>query len=102
MFVITVRFTLKAGFEEAFLQRVSQQARESVDREPGCRQFDVCRTDAEPGRVFLYEVYDDAAAFAGHLQSSHFLAFDAETRSWVEEKVAEPWTRVAAAAQPHG
>jgi (4S)-4-hydroxy-5-phosphonooxypentane-2,3-dione isomerase len=96
MFVITVRFAVKAGFEQPFLQRVSEQARDSLDRETGCRQFDVCRSETDPRRVFLYEVYDDAAAFAGHLQSPHFLAFDVETRSWVDEKVAEPWTRVEA------
>jgi quinol monooxygenase YgiN len=95
MFVITVRFAVKAGYEPVFLQRVCQQARESLDREAGCRQFDVCQSEAEPERVFLYEVYDDTAAFAEHLQSRHFLAFDAETRPWVDEKVAEPWARVA-------
>jgi quinol monooxygenase YgiN len=94
MFVITVRFGVKTGYEQVFLQRVCQQARESLQDEAGCRQFDVCHSEAEPGRVFLYEVYDDADAFADHLRSRHFLAFDAETRTWLDDKVAEPWARV--------
>lgn len=95
MFVIVVRVAVKVGYEQMFLQRVCRQARESLDREPGCRQFDVCYNETEAGRVFLYEVYDDTAAFVDHLQSPHFLAFDAETRSWVHEKTVESWARVA-------
>ena len=28
-------------------------------------------------RIILYEIYDDAAAFAAHLATPHFAAFDA-------------------------
>lgn len=95
MLVITVRFTVKAGCESRFLQRVIRQAEDSLALEPGCRQFDVCAAERDGGQVFLYEVYDNAEAFADHLESPHFRAFDAETRDWLAGKVAEPWARVA-------
>ena len=92
MFVITVRFTVKPGCESRFLERVIRQAQDSLAGEAGCRRFDVCLSERDPSQVFLYEIYDDAAAFADHLQSPHFRAFDAGTREWVADKVAEPWT----------
>jgi quinol monooxygenase YgiN len=104
VFVVTVRFLIKAGHEESFLRRVGRQAQESLDREPGCRQFDVCVRDGAAGRVFLYEVYTDSAAFDAHLRAAHFLAFDADTRGWIDEKIAETWTLAPAsrAASPSG
>ena len=91
MFAITVRFSIREGHETQFLDRVRIQARDSLAKEPGCHQFDVCHS-AGASSVFLYEIYDDEPAFAAHLASAHFLAFDAETRSWVAEKVVERWT----------
>jgi quinol monooxygenase YgiN len=100
MFVITVRFAIKPGFEEPFLERVTVQARASLDAEADCRQFDVCRDREDPGKVFLYEVYAAEAAFNAHLQTPHFLAFDDGTRGWVDEKAVERWERVEAVSQP--
>lgn len=66
-------------------------ARASREREPGCRQFDVCVTDDDPGRVFLYEIYDDRAAFDAHLASAHFKAFDATVAPWLETKTVRTY-----------
>jgi quinol monooxygenase YgiN len=42
--------------------------------EPGCRQYDPSRDPGRPGVFFIYEVYDDEAAFAAHEASEHFRA----------------------------
>jgi len=94
MLAVTVRFTIKPGHEKDFLDRVMVQARDSLNREPDCTQFDVCRHPADPRAVFLYEIYRDAAAFAAHLQMPHFVAFDTDTRPWIEDKIVERWERV--------
>ena len=93
MLAITVRFQIKPAHEAAFVERVQLQARETLDREAACRQFDVCRNLHNVREVFLYELYDDEAAFAAHLKTEHFVAFDADTRGWVEDKVVEKWAR---------
>ena len=95
MFVVVVRFLLKPGAEDRFISRVLRQATDSLAAEPACRQFDVCVQPEDRQRVCLYEVYDDDQAFAAHLRSGHFLAFDEETRDWVEVKTVERWTRLA-------
>lgn len=86
MHVVTVTFRLAPGFSERFLQAVTANARESLQRESGCRRFDVCVAHEDENRVFLYELYDSAEDFQRHLQTPHFLAFNEATAAWVESK----------------
>jgi quinol monooxygenase YgiN len=95
MLVITVTFRVKAGYEDRFLTRVSQQAADSLHAEPDCRRFDVSVDLNDPSRVFLYEIYTDQDAFAAHLRSPHFLAFDREATGWFDEKAVERWRTVS-------
>ncbi len=91
MYVITVVFEVEPSAATAFRARVQQQAADSLSQEPGCRRFDVCADPDRPERIFLYEIYDDAAAFDLHLASAHFKAFDADVASLVARKVVERW-----------
>ena len=93
MLAVVVRFAVKQRYQRRFEKRIQQQAVDSLAHEPDCRQFDVCRDAANPGRVLLYEIYTDADAFARHLAAPYFLAFDAETREWIETKEVERWQR---------
>ena len=94
MFAVTVLFQIKEGQMDAFLPLMIDNAQTSLKTEPGCRQFDVCADPARPREVFLYEIYDDEAAFKGHLQSAHFLAFDAKVSDLVETKTVQNYTQV--------
>ena len=91
MFVVTVVFEVEHEAADAFLIRVKQQARDSLDNEPGCRRFDVSRCITQPHRILLYEIYDDADAFALHLTSDHFIAFDREISPISRSKQVESW-----------
>ena len=88
MYLVAVTFQIAMDKAEAFVARVQQQAADSLT-EAGCRRFDVWVNPADPARVFLYEIYDDRAAFDVHLASDHFKAFDAEVGLWVAEKRVE-------------
>ena len=94
MFVITVEFVVQHDRVAAFREAMVENARTSRTREPGCRQFDVCTDPSDPGVVFLYEVYDDKAAFDAHVASTHFLAFDSRVRDWVARKTVRSYARV--------
>jgi len=91
MFAVTVTFTLKPGARAEFLPLMAENARTSLDREPGCRQFDVC---TEGDEVFLYEVYDSAVAFDAHLQSAHFKSFDAAVSDMVADKTVRTYAEM--------
>ena len=91
MYAVTVTFEVAAEHTESFHEAVLAQAENSVRREEKCRQFDVCTDPERPGVIFLYEIYDDAAAFDDHLASDHFKAFDAAVAPWLTAKTVETW-----------
>ncbi|NOC94250.1 putative quinol monooxygenase [Ruegeria sp. HKCCD6604] len=93
MFAVTVTFTLKPGTTDTFLPLMVENASTSLREEPGCHQFDVCLVD-DPETVFLYEVYEDAAAFGVHLESPHFKSFDAAVADMIEAKVVHQYSEV--------
>ena len=91
MLLVAVTFQIVADRAEAFRDRVRRQATDSL-AEPGCRRFDVWCDTGDCTRVFLFEIYDDRAAFDAHLASEHFKAFDAEVGPWVRDRKVELWT----------
>ena len=95
MYVVTVTFDVDPERIEEFRAAMVRQAENSRAREAGCRQFDVCVDPDNEARIFLYEIYDDAAAFQIHLDSAHFHNFDETVRPWVESKDVRVWHRVA-------
>ena len=94
MLVIVVEFRIKPAFVDAFGGAIVDNARASRSAEPGCRQFDVCRDPHDPQLFFLYELYDDDAAFEAHLQTPHFKQMNAATADWIEHKRVLRYQRV--------
>jgi (4S)-4-hydroxy-5-phosphonooxypentane-2,3-dione isomerase len=97
-FVILARFRIAPGRREEFLDHIGRNAAASVAHEPGCRRFDVLTNamgtsghtgDGNEGEVVLYEIYDSSAAFAAHLETSHFAAFRAATEGIVLSSAIE-------------
>ena len=95
MFVVTVTFQIKPDQTERFLPLMKQNAKASLDNEPGCVQFDVCVDEAAGNRIFLYELYVDRAAFDVHLASDHFVEFDQAVASMIETKQVQTFTRIS-------
>jgi quinol monooxygenase YgiN len=85
-FVIMVDFTVKPGSMAAFRALVDANARTTCRDEAGCRRFDVLAPAGEDARVVLYEIYDDRAAFAAHLASAHYAAFNRDSAGHVAGK----------------
>lgn len=83
MFAVTVTFQIKPDQMNDFMLLMKANARTSRAVEAGCHQFDICRSG---NRVFLYEIYDDRAAFDLHLQSNHFKTFDVAVASMMTDK----------------
>ena len=94
MFIVTVHFLVNPRHVDDFERAVVDQARNSLAREPGCKVFDVATDASLPGSFYLYEKYTDAAAFQDHLQSAHFLSFDAAVAPWATSKSVTTWTEV--------
>lgn len=86
MYVITVELRVEPQHHDMLLEMISENARASARDEPGCRQFDVCVDEADPGFVFLYEIYDDEAAFEAHQRTPHYARFNEMSRELLQRK----------------
>ncbi len=84
--VILVEFTVKPGAAAQFRELIIANAATSLSEEAGCRRFDVLMTPDEPGRVVLYEIYDDDGAFEFHLTTPHYKSFAAAVEPLVETR----------------
>ena len=92
MLAVSVFFKVKADSIEAFRKAMAEQARNSLEKEEACRRFDICYDDKRPERCFLYELYDDQAAFDAHLASDHFANFDKVSAPLIESRLIDTWS----------
>ena len=96
MHIVTVEFIVEPGRAADFRAAMIDNARASREREAGCSQFDVCTDVDDPATIFLYEVYDDRAAFEVHLASAHFKSFDLLVKPWIRRKTVRTYLRLDA------
>lgn len=74
-YVVTVDFGTAPENFEHFKQIMNENAKASVSDEPGCREFNVYEVASAPNHLFLFEVYDDEAAFQQHVNAAHYKHF---------------------------
>lgn len=79
---------------DRFMPLMQQQATLSLNNELACRHFDVCSDIEKPNEVFLYEIYDDAAAFQTHLKTPHFIEFDKAVSGMITGKTVNTFPTV--------
>lgn len=94
MYAVVVTLTLKPNQMNDFMPLMQKNAKTSLTEEPGCRQFDVATDPARSDEVFLYEIYESADAFAAHLDSDHFIDFDAATAAMIADKTVKTYSEV--------
>ena len=94
MFVVCVEFEIMPRHLDDFLVAMRKNAEQPHALEAGCQQFDVCADPDAPHHIFLYEIYDDRAAFDAHLASPHFRHFDQATRDMVASKTVRALRRL--------
>ena len=70
-FAVAVTWLAKEGEEDQVGQILAEVAALSRE-EPGCRMFIGHRSMDDPREFFLYEQYDDEAAFIAHRKTEHF------------------------------
>ena len=83
MYVITVHFHVKPQHIADFQAAMLVNARSSMEKEAGCRRFDVTVDENDPAHFFLFEVYDDEAAFKTHTTMEHFATVNRTIAPWV-------------------
>lgn len=74
MFCIMVKNEVKLGCREQYLSIMKENARASVQHEPGCYVFDVLTSQQDDHHFYLYEIYANEEALEQHKQTPHYLA----------------------------
>lgn len=87
MYVILVPIQIKDGHKQEFIEAMLDDAKGSLNNEPGCLRFDVIQDASDPNRIWLYEVYKDEAAFDAHRQAPHFIKWRDTVKDWRAESV---------------
>lgn len=84
-----VRFVVKTGKRDEFLELLRWDAQVAKDREPGTLRLDVWEVEGESDVVYVYEVYKDASAFEVHTKNEPVQRF-----SEIMNSLIEGWTMV--------
>ena len=98
-FGLVVEFQVKPDCLDRFNELIAVNARSSVTKEAGCRQFDVLRDVNDPNRVVLYEIYDSPEAFEVHRAQEHTRTFLAAAKELVTKQTAQRLTRTLSPAK---
>lgn len=77
MIAIIVDFEAHPGKGDEVREILKTQAKNSLEKEPGCKYFDLCGDPDDNHKYFLYELYDDEAAVEAHGQTEHYASFRA-------------------------
>ena len=100
LFINAVDLDINPADMPKFLEAIKANGAASV-KEPGCRTFNIHVSAKDPNHVFLYEVYDNAAALDSHRQTDHFKKYAATTKDMVTKRDARPMTAVALNSKGH-
>jgi quinol monooxygenase YgiN len=90
MYALIVTIQIKPEHRDAFIEATLDDARGSVENEPGCLRFDVVQDIEDPNCVHLYEVYREQADHERHRQMPHYIKWAETTTDW---RAAEPIRR---------
>jgi quinol monooxygenase YgiN len=81
-YVVSAKWRAKAGAEQR-LAEICAEMTEPSRGEPGNRFYQAHRSPEDPQLFYLYEQYEDEAAYQAHMDSEHF------TRLVKEEAIPE-------------
>jgi autoinducer 2-degrading protein len=94
LFIAAVEYDIVPGQVDNFLAALKENGAASV-KEPGCRELDIAVSQKDPNHVFIFEVYEDAAAVEAHRATDHFKKYQAATKDLVVKREAKPLWSVA-------
>jgi autoinducer 2-degrading protein len=88
LYVNAVDIDVVPGQVENYLAALKENAAASVKEEPGCHVFEITVSQKDPNHVFIFEVYDSAAALDAHRQTDHFKKYATITKDMIAKRDA--------------
>ena len=100
MFVNAVDLDIVPAERENYLAAIKENGAAAAT-EPGCRRFDILNLSSDPNHFFLYEVYDNEAAYQAHRTTDHFKKYAAATANMVAKRNPRPMTPIVFNSKGH-
>ncbi len=94
-FVLVVELEIVPAELGNFKAAIKENGQAAVRDEPGCRAFNIVFEQAKPNRILLFEIYDNAEAFAAHQGSVHFKKYAATTANMIKSRKRIEMTPIA-------
>jgi quinol monooxygenase YgiN len=94
LFIAAVEYDIVPGQVDNFLAALKENGAESV-KEPGCHELDIAVSQKDPNHVFIFEVYENAAAAEAHTATEHFKKYKAATTGMAAKREVRPLWSVA-------
>ena len=92
--VAAVELDIAPGQIDAYIAAVKENGAAAV-KEPGCRSSTSRALEKDPNHVFLFEVYDNAAALEAHRATDHFKKYAATVKEMVAKREIRVLSSVA-------
>ena len=71
-YVILVEFTFDAAKVDEAIDLLSDIQLQTLENEEGCLVYDVLLSEEDPTKVFIYESYENEAAFKKHGNTAYY------------------------------
>ena len=94
LYIVAVDLDIVPAEFDKFVELIKENG-VATAKEPGCREFNVLVSAKEPHHVFLFEVYDNAAASEAHRATDHFKKYQAATASMVAKREVRVMSPIA-------
>ena len=94
LYINAVDLDIQPGQIDQYLALLKVNGAASV-KEPGCHEFNITVSQKDPNHVFIFEVYDNAAAVEAHRATDHFKTYAAATKDMIVKRDARALSSVA-------
>ena len=94
LYINAVDLDIAPGQIDQFMAALKVNGAAAV-KEQGCREFDITVSQKDPNHVFIFEVYDNAAALESHRATDHFKSYAAATKDMVAKRDVRAMNSVA-------
>ena len=95
LYVNAVDIDVMPGQIETYLAAIKEVGAATIKTEPGCSEFDITVSQKDPNHLFIFEVYDNAAAFDTHLKTDHYKKYAMTAKDTVAKREVHPLSSVA-------
>ena len=91
---MTADFEIAATDFDKYLALAKENAAASI-KDPGCHEFNIAVSPKNPNHVYIFEIWENAAALDAHRATDHLKAYLSATKDMVAKRDITPMWSVA-------